>query len=223
MSEPKKYFRTKLDKTLEEHLSQFEYWDEIQPLEVDLAFEAYLCNSYISQIAPTEVKTIFGLMEQGGILGLAVECHEKWECLEYLKKNYTLEQIRDGTVHKAHKKAGAEFKDVSAHAKARFKEYSLYQFLYQKQLDKKSPPKYAFLLVTPFLEIFGEAYKIEMTVEHLDYLINEFGKHKDSIMSEKCSEKDLENALKFFEKNGYQYKDKSKILERAKEFLEHHI
>lgn len=215
----KKYFRTKLDKTLEKCIGQFEYWDEIQPLKVDMAFEAYLCNSYISQIAPIEVKTIFRLMEQGGILGMAMECHEKWECLEYLKKRYTLKQIRNGKSHKAYKKAGADFKNVSAHAEARFKEYSFYQFLYQKQLDKKSPPKYAFLLVTPFLEIFGEAYKIEMTVEHLEYLVNEFGKHKDSIMSEKCSKKDLKNALKFFEKNGYEYKDKSKMLRRAEDFI----
>lgn len=217
----KKYFRTKLDKTLEEQLSQFEYWDEIQPLEVDVAFESYLCSSYISNKTPKEVGMVFKLIEKGGLLGLAVEAHEKWEVLEFLRKKYTLEQIRDGTAHKAHRVNNKwKDEDVSPHAEARFKEYSLYRFLYDAQFGKKSPPLYAFLLVTPHIEIFGEeVHNVDVTIEHLDYLIGEFGKYKSSIISEKCSKKDLKNSMKFFEKNGYTYNNRNKMLKRAENFI----
>lgn len=217
-----KYFRTKLDKTLEKYLSQFEYWDEIQTKEVDLAFEAYLTGSYIPKIAPREVEKIFELIGQGGILGVAVEAHEKWEVLEYLKKGYMLEQIRDGTAHKAHKKAGAEFKDVSAHAEARFKEHKLYQFCYEKLFKEQPPALMAFLLVCPHQEIFiFDDIDIE---EHLNYymdrFMHEYGKHEVSVRAEKCSERDLEKALMFFEKNGYKYKDRQKALRMAIEYLQ---
>lgn len=206
-----KHFRTKLDKTLEEHLSQFEHWNEIQSEEVDLAFEVYLRGHYISNKAPKEVSMVFKLIEKGGLLGVETEAHEKWEALEYLKKEYSLEDISNGKAHKEYK--------PFAHTEARFKEFKLHQFLYENQFGKKSPPMYAFLLVSPFLEIFGEeVHGVEIRDEHLEYLIGEFGKYKDSIMSEKCSKKDLKNALKFFEKNGYLYRDKAKILKRAEEF-----
>lgn len=205
-------FRTKLDKTLEEHISQFEYLKEIQPSEVDTAFEAYLRGPYVTGLAPDEAGMVFKLIEKGGLLGLEAEAHEKWEVLEYLKKDYSLEDISNGKAHKEYRKY--------AHAEARFKEHSLHQFLYNKQFGKKAPPMHAFLLVTPLLEIFLEGvYKSEVTNDHLEYFIGEFGKHKDSILSEKCSKTDLENALKFFEKNGYEYKNREKMLRRAEDFI----
>jgi len=208
-------FRTKLDKTLEKQLSQFEYLKEIQSLELDVAFEKYLRGPYMRGLGLGESDMVFSLINKGGLLGFAVEAHEKWEVLEYLKKSYSLEDISDGKAHKEHK--------PYAHAEARFKEYSIYRFLYEKQFNKKSPPIYAFLLVTPSIEIFGEGvHKVDLTVDHLEYLIKEYGKHKDSILSEKCSKQDLKNAMKFFEKNGYEYKDMKKMLRRAEEFIKNH-
>lgn len=213
MSNAKKHFRTKLkDKTLEKCISQFECLEEINSEEVDLAFETYLRGPYITKLAKNEVERVFELMKDGKLLGVAVEAHEKWEVLEYLKKGYTLEEISNGVAHENYR--------PYAHAEARFKEYSLYKFLYQKQFLKDSPPMHAYLLVCPLWELFiEECYKMEIKPEHLDYMLGEFGHHEKPIRSEKCSKEDLENALKFFEKNGYEYKDKAKMLRRAEDFI----
>ncbi len=214
-------FRTKLNKTLEEHLSQFEYWDEIQTKKVDLAFEAYLTGSYIPKLAPRDVEKVFELIGQGGILGVAVEAHEKWECLEYLKEGYSIAQIGDGTAHKAHHSNGEWF-DVHPHAEARFKEHKLYQFLYKKLFKEKPPALVSFLLVTPYSEIFNfENIDIEKNLNYyMNHFMHEYGKHEETVMAEKCSEKDLEKALMFFEKScGYEYKDRQKALRMAKEYL----
>lgn len=223
MSEPKKYFRTKLDKTLEKCINQFEYWEEIQTEDVDRAFEAYLTGSYIPEIAPRDVEKVFELIRQGGILGIAVEAHEKWECLEYLRKGWTIEQIGDGTAHKAHRVDGKwKDEDVGPHAEARFKEHKLYQFCYEKMFKEQPPALMAFLLVSPHFEIFNfDNIDIEKHLNYyMDHFMHEYGKHEESVRAEKCSERDLEKALVFFEKSSYQYKDRQKALRMASEYLQ---
>lgn len=150
---------------------------------------------------PRDVEKVFELIRQGGILGAATEAHEKWECLEYLRAGCTIEQIRDGTAHKAHRVDGKwKDEDISPHAEARFKEHKLYQFLYEKLFKEQPPALVAFLLVIPYLEIFNfDNIDVEKHLNYyMDNYMHEYGRHEDAVRSEKCSEKDLEKAMMVF-------------------------
>ena len=85
--EERSYFRARLnDAIIKEHIHAFVYWNEIQSKEVDIAFETYQKGPDIQKRFGREASTIFQLIRQGGLLGVAAEAHEKWEVLEYLKK-----------------------------------------------------------------------------------------------------------------------------------------
>lgn len=212
--EKKNNFRAKFNnETVEKKIQDFQYWDEIQSEEVDLAFEAYQRGSYVQGRFPKEAAIIFGLIDRGGLLGVVVEAHEKWEVLEYLKKGYSIEDIGNG-------KAYEEYKP-QAHAVARFKELRFYQFWYKHLFKDKPPAMKAFLFVHPVLKmIVQDVYKVEIDTKLMDRLVNELQIYKDTFDSEECSEKDLERCLIFFEKTGYDYGDQRGLfLSRASDFL----
>lgn len=216
--EKESYFRTKFNnEVFEKCIHEFKYWSEIQSEEVDIAFEAYLQGPSAQKIAPLECAMIFKLIEQGGVLGVAAEAHEKWEVLEYLKKGYSLEDIRNGDAHK-------QYKSV-AHAEARFKEYRLYQFLYKNLLGENPPAMRAFLFVHPFIKIFLEdIYNVkvsEVTIAIMDRLVSEHGKYEHIMRGENCSREDIEKCIRFFEEVGFDYgNDRNLFLQCGMKFLQ---
>lgn len=210
----KSYFRASFNnEKIEKNIHKFPYWDEIQSREMDVAFEAYLTGPFARENFPEEAAMIFRFIEQGNLMGVVIEAHEKWEVLEYIKRGYSVEDISNG-------KAYAEYKP-RAHTEARFKESRLYQFWY-KQLFRGDPPAMrAFLFVHPVLHMFiRDIYGIEVTTEIMRHLIGEFGKHESIVRSEECSRKDIEKAMAFFEKTGYNYgNQKGLFLKRGLVFL----
>jgi len=193
---------------------EFEYWGEIQTEEVDRAFEAYLNGSYIQKIAPKERAAIFQIIEQSGLLGVAVEAHEKWEVLEYLKMGYSLEDIGNGKAYKEYK--------PRAHAAARYKELKLYQFWYTKLFGGNPPAMKAFLFVNPFLKIILEdVYKVKTTTKVMDYFVRELKEYENIVRGEESSEEDIIKCIRFFEQIGYDYGDqRAFFLNQGLTFLE---
>lgn len=202
-------FRAKLNnRTLEDYISKYEHWQEIQNQHIDEAFQAYLVNSFLSVMARDEVSFVLNLIEKGGIFGVAVEAHEKWECLEHLKAGYTLTDLNNG-------KAWSD-NIGKAHAEARWKEYNLYQFLYKKLFKKDAPSLKAFVLVIPLSELIADKWISAGTFEDR---IKGFGKYEPEVRGGDCSEKELEKVTTFFENVGYSYKDKNRIIESTKFYL----
>ena len=208
------YFRTKFQNaTIESHIYDFPYWNEIQSQEVDMAFTAYFTGSYLGD--EKETALILDLIDRGGFLGVVAEAHEKWEVLEYLKKGYSLEEIGNGKAYKEYK--------PTAHTEARFKELRLCQFWYKQLFNEDPPAMKAFLFVDPLLQIVvWDIYKMEIDEKIMKMLVvDELEKYKDVISSENCSKEDVENCIKFFEKTGYDYGDgRDLFLKRGLEFLD---
>ena len=214
IDKPTSYFRTAFNNEIIENcISEFEYWGEIQSQEVDIAFEAYQKGHYIQAKFPEESALIFKLIEQGGLLGAAAEVHEKWEVLEYLKNSFSLEDIDNGKAYKVYK--------PRAHAEARFKELRLYQFLYGRLCRGRVPAMRAFLYVHPVLKIIvQDIYKADVSAELLSRLLSELGEHANAVISEKIFAKDIKSCIKFFEKGGYIYgEQRSLFLERGLTFV----
>lgn len=209
------YFRAKLNDTIiENHINTFVYWHEVQSKEVDAAFEAYQKGHYIQKRFPEEARTIFQLIERGGLLGVAAEAHEKWEVLEYLKRGYSLEDIGSGRAYEAYK--------LHAHAVARYKELRLYQFWYAKMLGSESPAMRAFLFAHPVLKILVEdVYHVVITIEVIDGLICELREYEGIARAESSSHDEIEKCIKFFERTGYDYGiQRSLFLNRGQVFFE---
>lgn len=209
----KSHFRTKFhNKTIENCIHDFEYWHEIQSQEVDMAFESYFTGSHLG--GEKETALILELIDRGGFLGVVAEAHEKWEVLEYLRKDYSLEEIGSGKAYKEYK--------PTAHTEARFKEIRLYQFWYKQLFDEDPPAMIAFLFVHPMLKIIAQdIYHVEIDAELMDMLVHELDKYEGVIRSENCSREDVENCIKFFEKTGYDYGDqKNLFLKRGLDFLD---
>ncbi|MEK7560625.1 MAG: hypothetical protein AAB539_01570 [Patescibacteria group bacterium] len=193
------YFRTKLnDKVIADRIHAFAYWNEVQSQEVDIAFERYQKGPYIQKRFPKEAAIIFQLIEQDRFLGIAAEAHEKWEVLEYLKNGYSLEDISSG-------KAYEEYKP-HAHAVARYKELRLYQWWHTQLFGGDPPAMRAFLFTHPVLKILVEdVYSVEISTEIVDGLIRELREYESIVRAEKCSRDDIEKAMSFFERTGYDY------------------
>lgn len=208
-------FRAKFDnEAIRNQINEFTYWDEIQTKEVDAAFEAYLKGPGTQGKFSKEAATIFQLIQQGGLLGVTIEAHEKWEVLEYLKNGYLLEDINSG-------KAREEYKPV-AHAVARYKELRLYQFWYAKLFGSNPPAMRAFLFVHPALKIFIEdIYATETTIEVMDLFVRELREYEGIARTEKSSGVDVIRCIKFFERGGYDYgAQRSLFLNRGLIFFE---
>lgn len=212
--ENKSFFRAKFnDDTIENRIQDFEYWNEIQSQEVDAAFEAYQKGAYIQRRFPDEAALIFRFIDRGSLLGVAVEAHEKWEVLEYIRKGYSMEEIGDGRAYE-------EYKPI-AHTEARFKELMLYQFWYEQLFNERPPTMKAFLFVHPLLKIIAEdIYKVEVDTQLMKMLINELEKYESVMKSEKCSKEDIEKCIRLFDRTGYDYGDqKDLFLKRGLDFL----
>ena len=128
--------------------SDFEYWDEIQTSEVGEALHVYINESFARESRSVKVDEILKIIEAGGLLGISVEAHERWEVLAFLNNGYTLGNI--GT-----EKTYREFR-AQAHAVARYKELRFYQFLYEYLFNDFPPAMKACLAVSPVLKIFVE-------------------------------------------------------------------
>ncbi|MDP3725879.1 MAG: hypothetical protein Q8R36_01640 [bacterium] len=209
------YFRAQFNNNvIENQINKFPYWDEIQTKEVDMALKSYLKEPYAQKKFPKEAEMVFRLIDQGGLLGVATEAHEKWEVLEYLKKGYSLEDISNGKAHKENRS--------SAHAVARYKELRFYQFWYTQLFGSNPPAMRTFLFVHPALKIFIEdIYKTETTTKIMEKLTRELKEYESVARAEKSSKDDVLRCIEFFERTGYNYgAERSLFLNRGLTFFE---